>query len=92
MPFTRASVRILPQEFDSFVDVIRNDPRLPAKYEDWIERIRQQDAFHVANGEVVSEVVVTYEEFVQYCRYAAMEPCYDMLMALTVAKAAGRKA
>ncbi len=89
MAFSRVSLRLLPQEYDSFLEVIKNDPRLPTDYDEWIRRIREQDAHHIANAEVIKEVVVNYKEFAKYCVAAGMEPCYDMLMALTMTKGSG---
>jgi hypothetical protein len=89
---SRPSVRILPDEYASFLAAIKNDARLPATYEDWIKRIRDQDAHNVArNGEVIKEVVINFEEFAAYCEARGQQPCYDVLMALVIAKAAGIK-
>ena len=89
MALTRASVRLLPQEYESFLGAIKNDPRLPAHYGEWIKRTLEQDACFVSYDEVIREVVVHYAEFADYCAAAGQEPCYDLLQALTVAKASG---
>jgi hypothetical protein len=87
MARTRASIRILPQEYDSFVKAIRNDERLPGAYDDWVKCSAQEDAQCIANGEVIKEVVVRYEEFAEYCRSTGQQPNYFVLMALAVSTA-----
>ena len=89
MTFTRSSLRLLPEEYESFLGVIKNDPRLPGSYEEWITHALKQDRYCIASGDSIVEVVVRFKEFAAYCVEAA--PCYDMLLALTKAKAAGLK-
>lgn len=89
MAFTRASLRLLPQEYEFFLEAIHNDPRLPADYGRWIKRTLEQDACNVSNDEVIQEVLVHYSEFADYCAAAGQQPCYDMLLALIVARASG---
>jgi hypothetical protein len=87
MARTRASIRILPQEYDSFVKAIPNDEHLRSSYDDWNKRRSQDDAHCIANGEVIKEVIVQYEEFAKYCRSTAQQPNYFVLMAFAVSKA-----
>jgi hypothetical protein len=89
MAFSRPSARIPPDEYASFLAVIKNDPRLPATYEAWIKRTRDLDAHNVANGEEIKEVVIDYKGFAAFCAARGQEPCYDVLMAMVIAKAAG---
>lgn len=84
---TRASVRILPQEYDSFLKAVPNDEHLPGTYDDWIKRSAEDDAHCIANGEVIKEVVVRYEEFARHCRSTGQQPSYYVLMAFAVSKA-----
>ena len=84
---TRASVRILREEYDSFVGAVPNDEHLRGSYDDWIKRSAEDDAHFIANGEVIREVIVGYEEFARYCRSTAQQPSYFVLMAFAVSKA-----
>jgi len=87
MAGTRASIRILPQEYDAFVKAIPGNEHLPGAYDDWIKRIKREDAHCIANGEMVKEVIVQYEEFAKYCLSTGQQPTYFVLMALAVSKA-----
>jgi hypothetical protein len=87
MARTRACIRILPQEYDSFVKAIPNNEHLPGAYDDWIKRSAEEDAHCIANGEVIKEVIVQYEEFAKYCLSTGQHPTYFVLMALAVSKA-----
>lgn len=84
---TRASIRILPQEYDSFVKAIPDDEHLPGSYDEWIKRSSQDDAHCIANREAIKEVIVQYEEFARYCRCTRQQPNYFVLMAHAVSKA-----
>jgi hypothetical protein len=68
MARSRVSLRFIPDEYDSFVRAIPNDPRLPATYDECRKRCLEEDAKTVANGEIVKEVVIHYDHFVKYCR------------------------
>lgn len=87
MTSTRASIRILPQEYDSFVKAMPGSEHLPASYDDWIKRSAEEDAHCIANGEGVKEVIVQFDEFASYCRSTGQQPSYFVLMAFAVSKA-----
>lgn len=87
MASTRASIRILPQEYASFVKAIPGNEHLPGSYDDWIKRSAREDAHCIANGEIIKEVIVQYDEFAKYCRSTGQQPTYFVLMALAVSKA-----
>ncbi len=86
MSLTRFSLRLLPDEYDNFLAVIRDDPRLPSSYDRWLKQSRHQDGENIRNGEVINEVVATYKEFAAYCEEAGTQPCYDMLLGLMMTK------
>jgi len=83
----RASVRILPQEYGAFVMTIKSGPRLPASYDDWVKRCREEDARCIARGDIVKEVLVNFDEFASYCTTAGVEPSYDVLTVIALPKA-----
>ena len=87
----RVSVRIERQEYDAFLRAVKGDDSFPASYDDWIKRRLEEDAKHIAQGEIVHEVVINYDEFIRYCRAAAQKPSFIVLMAAIVSKHVGRK-
>lgn len=87
----RISIRIILDEYDSFVRAIPSDDRLPGTYPEWFKRALENDANCIANGEIISEVIVHYEPFSKYCQLTAQQPSYKMLMIYAVALASGLK-
>jgi hypothetical protein len=83
------SLRLVPDEYVSFVRAIPNEERLPSAFHDWIESTVKKDAHYCANGEVIKEIVIHYEPFAKYCQSTGRQPSYEMLMAYSVALAAG---
>jgi hypothetical protein len=87
---SRVSLRFIPDEYDSFVRAIPNDPRLPATYDECRKRCLEEDAKTVANGEIVKKVVIHYDHFVKYCRDTGQQLSYELILAHAVAKASTR--
>lgn len=84
----RAGISIPAEEYDAFVRLIPDHERLPRSHDDWIKRRSQEDAQCVARGEIVKQVVIHYQEFVEYCRATGQQPNYFILGALAAEKAA----
>jgi hypothetical protein len=87
MPITRATLRILPEEYESFVRAIPNNPRLPASYYDWLKLQKLEDANYIAQGDVLKEVFVHFQQFTDYCIATEQEPNHFVLDELMFAKA-----
>jgi hypothetical protein len=84
MARTHVSLRIIPEEYDSFVRAIPTDPHLPATYDQWLKRCLEEAANAVANGEIVQEVVIHYENLVKFGRDTGQQLSYDLLLAHVV--------
>lgn len=86
MARTRASIRIVPREFDSLEKAIPNDEHVCGSCDEWIERSSRAGRF-IAEGDVIKELVVQHAEFAECCRPTGQQADYFVLMALAVSKA-----
>jgi len=83
------SIRIKPQEYDSFHRAIPNDPRIPPSYVRWLQDRLREDEEYIAHGESIQEVNVHYFEFIRYCKALAVAPSYTSLLEYAHARAHG---
>jgi hypothetical protein len=88
MARSRVLIQFVPEEYNSFVRAIPNEPRLPPTYDKWLERCAQLETDCLANGIALKPAVVHYQTFANYSRDTGLQLCYELIEALAVAKAA----
>ena len=86
MPKHVLDISILPEEYDAFVRLLPNDDSFPRTYDGWLEKRTEENAKHIARGNILDEVIVHPQELSEYAAGAGLPLSTEMLRSAAVKK------
>ena len=87
MSIKSPSARILREEYDAFLALIKNDPNFPETYDGWVKFMNEEDAKRTRGGLYIQPIEVHAQEFANYRAACGLDPSLDELLAFVVKKA-----
>jgi len=76
MAYSRISVGILEEDYDAFLRLLQPDEKLTPKYRDWLKRTLAENKTCIDLGGVITDVIVTPEDFFKYCNALGLAVSY----------------
>lgn len=91
MPKHVVDINILREEYDAFVRLSPEDNCFPGTYDEWLTHREKENAKHRARGNILDNVVIHAQEFIDYARTTGQPLSQVTLQATAVKKLRGQK-
>ncbi len=90
MSYSRTSVRILEEDYEAFLRLLKPDSKLPSRYREWLRRSVADNKECVGLGGLISEVIITPADFSKYCAVSGLAPSYFNLEAYAIVRSSSK--